>query len=132
MNIKDIISVSGVPGLTRLINSRDNGLVVEDLDSGKTKFYSLRKHQFTPLETVAIYTMMDTVELKEVLQTMMDKSAELPVVAPNAPPQELTAYFEQILPEYDRDRVYLSDIKKIVKWYRKLEEKGMLLSDEEE
>lgn len=133
MNVKDIISVSGVPGLTKLVNSRNNGLLVEDLDTGKVKFYSLRKHQFTPLETVAIYTMMDTVELKEVFKTMMDKKDVLPIISHNAPSPEIVAYFEQILPDYDKDRVYLSDIKKIIKWYNKLDEKGLLLvSDEEE
>ena len=53
MRIKDIIAVSGVPGLSKLVTSRDNGLLLQDLDSGKTKFYATRKHQFTPLETVA-------------------------------------------------------------------------------
>ena len=133
MNVKDIISVSGVPGLTKLVNSRNNGLLVEDLDTGKVKFYSLRKHQFTPLETVAIYTMMDTVELKEIFKTMMDKKDVLPIVSHNAPSSEIVTYFEQILPDYDKDRVYLSDIKKIIKWYNKLDEKGLLLvADEEE
>ena len=132
MNIKDIIAVSGVPGLNKLVNSRNNGLVVEDLDTGRSKFYSIRKHQFTPLETVAIYTMMDTVELKEVFKTMMERSDELPIVSVKAPAQEITTYFEEILPDYDRDRVYLSDIKKIIKWYNKLKEKGFLASDEEE
>ena len=130
--MKDIIAVSGVPGLHRLVNSRNNGLMLEDLDSGKTKFYSVRKHQFTPMETVAIYTMMDTGELSEVFKSMTEKSADLPIVAPNAPSSDLVEYFSEILPDYDRDRVYLSDIKKIIKWYNKLAEKGLLVSDEEE
>ena len=130
--MKDIIAVSGVPGLHKLVNSRNNGLMLEDLDSGKTKFYSVRKHQFTPLETVAIYTMMDTIELSTVFSTMTQKSEELPIVATNASSADLINYFSQILPDYDRDRVYLSDIKKIIKWYIKLDEKGLLISDEEE
>ena len=130
--MKDIIAVSGVAGLHKLVSSRNNGLMLEDLDSGKTRFYSVRKHQFTPLETVAIYTMMDTVELKEIFNSMRTKAAELPIVAANAPSSEIIGYFSEILPDYDRDRVYLSDIKKVIKWYRKLEEKGLLISDEEE
>ena len=132
--MKDIIAVSGVPGLHRLVNSRNNGLMLEDIDSGKTRFYSVRKHQFTPLETVAIYTMMDTVELSEVFKSMTEKSSELPIISANAPSPEIISYFKEILPDYDRDRVYLSDIKKVLKWYVKLETKGLLpgATDEEE
>ena len=115
-----------------MVNSRNNGLMLEDLDSGKTRFYSVRKHQFTPLETVAIYTMMDTVELSDVFKSMTEKSSTLPIVQPNAPSSEIIEYFLAILPDYDRDRVYLSDIKKVIKWYKKLEEKGLLISEEEE
>jgi hypothetical protein len=133
MQIKDIIAVSGVGGLSKLINSRTNGLLLEDLDSGKTKFYSLRKHQFTPLETVSIYTMMDTAELKEVFASMRNLEKEYPVPSPKDSNRLLSDYFENILPDYDRDRVYPSDIKKIIKWYNILADKGLLEgSDEEE
>lgn len=132
MRIKDIIAVSGVPGLSKLVTSRDNGLLLQDLDSGKTKFYATRKHQFTPLETVAIYTNVDTIELKEVIKTMIEKQEENPIVAHNASSPEIISYFETIIPDYDRDRVYISDMKKVLKWYKKLEEKGLLIGDEEE
>ena len=132
MRIKDIIAVSGVPGLSKLVTSRDNGLLLQDLDSGRTKFYATRKHQFTPLETVAIYTNVDTIELKEVIKTMIEKQVENPIVAHNATSPEIISYFEKVVPDYDRDRVYLSDMKKVLKWYKKLEEKGLLIGDEEE
>ena len=132
MRIKDIIAVSGVPGLSKLVTSRDNGLLLQDLDSGRTKFYATRKHQFTPLETVAIYTNVDTIELKEVIKTMIEKEEENPIVAHNASSPEIISYFETIIPDYDRDRVYISDMKKVLKWYKKLEEKGLLVGDEEE
>ena len=134
MNIKDIIAVSGVPGLSKLIATRDNGLVLQHLDTGRSKFYSVRKHQFTPLETVAIYTMMDTVELREVLTNMLAQKDENPVVAHNGDASEIYDYFEKILPDYDKERVFLSDMKKIIKWYNILDEKGLLTapSDEEE
>lgn len=132
MRIKDIIAVSGVPGLSKLVTSRDNGLLLRDLDSGRTKFYATRKHQFTPLETVAIYTNVDTIELKDVIKTMIEQQAENPIIAHNASSPEIISYFEKIIPDYDRDRVYLSDMKKVLKWYRKLEEKGLLVGDEEE
>lgn len=133
MQIKDIIAVSGVGGLSRLASSRSNGLLLEDLDTGKTKFYSLRKHQFTPLETVSIYTMTDTAELKEVLSSMKALEGSNPIPSIKDANSVLADYFELILPEYDQDRVYPSDIKKIIKWYGILKEKGLLEgSDEEE
>ena len=133
MQIKDIIAVSGIGGLSRLASSRSNGLLLEDLDTGKTKFYSLRKHQFTPLETVSIYTLTDTAELKEVLASMKALEDTNPIPSIKDTNDVLTEYFELILPEYDQDRVYPSDIKKIIKWYCILKEKGLLEgSDEEE
>ena len=130
MELKDLVAVSGLPGLYKLVTTRSNGLVIADLDSGKTRFCSLRKHQFTPLETVGIYTHMDTTELKEVFKAMIS----------NPPPDkkiqnsEYFKYFEEVLPDFDRDKVYLSDIKKIIKWYEFLKQREMLTGgkDEEE
>ncbi len=132
MNITNIIAVSGVGGLNQLVSSRSNGLVLEALDTGRVKFYSVRKHQFTPLETVSIYTMMDTVELKEVFNSMLAKSASHPIIDHKAPAEELTAYFSEILPDYDRDRVYISDIKKIIKWFKQLDAHGLTTASDEE
>lgn len=135
MNIKDVLAVSGLPGLYTLVNTRDNGLFVVSLDGGKTKFCSTRKHNFTPLETVAIYTFSDTVELKEVFDSIHTSTEEIPGKKDSKAVHE--AYFEKILPEYDRDRVHFSDMKKIIKWYTILDEKGLIdapepVSDEEE
>ena len=130
MDLKELVAVSGLPGLYKLVTSRSNGLVVADIDSGKTRFASLRKHQFTPLETVGIYTYTDTTELKEIFKSMIL----------NPPPEgkvensKYFDYFEMILPDFDKDKVYLSDIKKIIKWYEFLKKRDMLASgsDEEE
>ena len=126
MNLKDLVAITGVAGLNKMVANRSNGLVAENLDTGKTKFYPIRKHQFTPLETVAIYTDTDTAELKQVLQSMMDKKDEHPVPANTISGTDAMDYFEIILPEYDKDRVFASDVKKIIKWYHILDEKGYL------
>lgn len=68
MNLANVIAISGMPGLFELVTTRNNGLVASDLETGKSNFYSIRKHQFTPLETVAIYTYDDTEELKDIFQ----------------------------------------------------------------
>jgi len=132
MNLEPYVAVSGMPGIYKIVNSRNNGLVVEDLDNAKVKFCPTRKHQFTPLGTVAIYTLDDTEALSTVFQTMLDKYASLPPVAPNSKNHELFEYFEQILPEWNEDRVYASDIKKIIKWFNFLNERKLLLSSDEE
>ncbi len=135
MNLNNIIAVSGLPGLYKLITTRNNGLVVADLEKGKSQFCSVRKHQFTPLETVSIYTYKDSVEISKVFQTMIQQEQE-----GNAPIEvkssnlELMEYFESILPEYDDDKVYPKDVKKIIKWYNELKKFDLLTStsDEEE
>ena len=132
MNLEPYISVSGEQGLFNLVASRNNGLVLEHLETGKSKFYSIRKHQFTPLGTVAIYTLEDTKPLKEVFESMLSKFAEMPPVSLKSENHEIEEYFENILPDYDEDRVSLKDMKKVIKWFTILNDKNLLESDEEE
>lgn len=126
MNLKNIIAVSGLSGLYKLVSTKTNGLLVSDMDSGKTKFCSVRQHQFTPLETVAIYTNDDAVEIGKVFQNMYDNTTSTPIPAPNAEHKVLQQYFTQVFPEYDRDRVFHSDMKKIIKWYNFLLDRGYI------
>ena len=133
MNLQPYVAVSGAPGVFILKTPRSNGLVVEEIDTGKVKFFSTRKHQFTPLGTVAIYTLDDSTELKKVFQSMLDQMAENPPVDTKAPNHELFEYFEKVLPDFDEDRVYISDIKKVIKWFNFLNSRDLLsASDEEE
>lgn len=132
MNLEPYIAVSGEGGLFKMVTSKSSGLVLEHLDTGKSSFYSMRKHEFTPLGTVAIYTLGSTVPLVEVFTTMKEKQAELPVVSHKAARHEIEQYVETILPEYDEDRVNLSDMKKLVKWFAFLEERGLLETSSEE
>lgn len=132
MNLKNIISVSGLPGLYRLVSSKNTGLLLADLDTGKTRFCSLRQHQFTPLETVAIYTEDDTTDLKTVFADIIKNKDINPIPNLNASHDELKKYFEIIIPNYDRDRVYHSDMKKLIKWYNYLQERGYLISSNDD
>lgn len=129
MDIKNIVAVSGLPGLFKLVATKSNGLLVEDVDTRKTRFCSVRQHQFTPMETVAIYTDADTVEIAKVFQTMLDKTDELVMPNPNAAHKDLQAYFEVIIPDYDRDKVFHSDMKKVIKWFNFLNERGYLTAE---
>ncbi|MBK8700405.1 MAG: hypothetical protein IPN29_13105 [Saprospiraceae bacterium] len=120
MKLKNIVAVSGHPVLMTLVTSRNNGLILKDPTTGKTSFFSVRQHQFTPLETVGIYTMTDTVDLKVIFQTMLDQMAENPPLSPKSPNPDLMKYFATILPDFDRDRVYPGDVKKVIKWFNSL------------
>ena len=101
MNLDNFIAVSGLPGLYKMVNSRSNGLLVSDIDTGKTKFVSIRKHQFTPLATVAIYTYDDATELKEIFNNMLLQIETNPPVSLKESTDNIRAYFAQILPDYD-------------------------------
>lgn len=126
MSIDKMVAVSGLSGLYKLVATKSNGLLVADPDTGKTRFCSVRQHQFTPMQTVAIYTEEDTIDIKSVFKNMHDKMASNPVPNPNAPQNELRSYFEVIIPDYDRDRVYHNDMKKVIKWFLFLNERGMI------
>lgn len=132
MNLKNIIAVSGLPGLYKLVSTKNNGLIVSDLDSGKSKFCSIRQHQFTPMETVSLYTEEDTIPISDVFKRMMDSADEHVIPSVQDSHTKLQTYFETVVPEYDRDKVYHSDMKKVIKWYNFLNERGYLTQDPEE
>ena len=133
MKIKGLVAVSGLPGLFKMVANRNNGLIVEDLANGKRRFASVRQHQFTPLESIGIYTNDgETSELKIVFQSMLDKLETVPMPPLTDTGDKLHQYFAQILPDYDRDRVHTGDIKKAVKWFAHLHELGYTTMEEEE
>jgi len=132
MSLKEYVAISGLPGLFKVISSRANGLVAENIDSGKTRFYSMRKHQFTLLETVAIYTDTDSTELLDVFREIQKQATVNPPPLLSSSNADLFAYFETILPNFDKDRVLISDVKKVIKWYTFLSNHNLLNSEEEE
>lgn len=133
MNLKDIVSVTGFSGLFRIAGNRNNGLIIEDLDSGKRKFAPSRSHQFTPLESIAIYTTTeeDSLPLTQVFEKIKNGLEAHPLPAADASGEDLRAYFSAIFAEHDEDRVKVGDIKKVLKWYQFLEERGLLEGEEE-
>ena len=109
-----------------MIANRPNGLMVVNLEGGKRKFVTSRKHQFTPLESISIYTVKDSVPLEEIFTTMHEKLATLPPPEPKASSAEAETYFKEILPEYDPYRVHTKDIKKVVKWFNAMNTAGLI------
>lgn len=127
MNLDNFLVIAGVPGVHKLVATRSNGLVIEDRQEGRTRFVPVRQHQITPLGTVAIYTDTEegTVPLAEVFQKMLDQTNAVPPAPATATSAEFRSYFAQILPEHDRDRVHINDIKKCIKWFNFMREKGI-------
>ncbi len=132
MNLEKLVAVSGLPGVYKMAANRDNGLIIEDMDTGKKRFAPSRRHQFTPLESVAIFTEEDSVELKIIFKTMMEQMQDNPPIPANSKPEVLRNYFGSILPDFDRDKVYPSDIKKVIKWFNYLNDRQLLSLEEEE
>ncbi len=125
MNIKELVIVTGMPGVQKIVANRSNGMLVEDLDNGKVRFASTRKHQFSPLESISIFLENDdAIEIKEVFQSMLDRMETLPVVSPDTDAAGLRAYFAEVLPGHDRDRVHTGDIRKVIRWFLFLHERG--------
>lgn len=100
-----------------MLNSKGDGAIVKSLDDQSTRFVSGRVHQFTHLESIEVYTERENVNLVEVLTAMKDSEEKLPDEKDG---KALTAYFKKVYPALDFDRVYASDMKKMVKWFNVL------------
>ena len=111
----------------KLVTNRSNGLIIEDRHEGRTRFVPVRQQQVTPLGTISIYTDNDegTIMLGEVFQKMLDLYDTIPPVGLDSNSAALRAYFVEVLPEHDRDRVHINDIKKCIKWFNFMREKGI-------
>lgn len=114
MEYSKIIAITGLPGLFELISSKSDGGIVRSLDDKSTKFVSSRVHQFSHLESIEVYTTRHNVNLVDVLKAMESSNEKLP---DDKDSSALKSYFEKVYPELDFDRVYASDLKKMVKWY---------------
>ena len=114
MEYSKIIAITGLPGLFELISSKSDGGIVRSLDDRSTRFVSSRVHQFSHLESIEVYTSRHNVNLVDVLKAMESSKEKLPDDKDAA---KLKSYFETVYPELDFERVFTSDLKKMVKWY---------------
>ena len=122
MEYNKIVSVTGLPGLFELINTKSDGAVVRSLDDKTTRFASSRIHNFSHVETIEVYTVNDNVNLAEVFQAMEKKSGSLPDTKDNS---AIRKYFEQVYGDIDFERVYNSDLKKMIKWFEVLKKNNV-------
>ncbi len=129
MDLTKIISISGMPGLHKVVGSMKNGAVVESLSDGK-RFPTYPSHKVSSLADITIFTTGENVPLPEVLKKIYEKESgkETPALKPES--EEMKKYFESVLPEYDKEKVHNSDIKKLINWYNALLKAGLLKPEE--
>ena len=128
--LKDLMAISGHGGLFKFISQARNGIIVESLETGK-RMNAFATMKVSSLEDIAIYTEEEEVPLQEVLIGLLEYENGGEAISPKSDPDELKDYFSAILPEYDRERVYVSDIKKVLTWYNLLLKYDLLKFDEE-
>jgi len=129
MEYSKLISVTGLGGLFELVASKTDGAIVRSLDDLSTKFVSSRQHSFSHLESIEVYTVRDNVNLVDVLNAMDASKESLPA---EKDPAAIKAYFQKVYPDLDFDRVYASDMKKMVKWYAILKKNSIEIKLREE
>ena len=131
MNLSGIISISGKPGLFKVVAQGKNNIIVESLVDGK-KSPAYSTDRISALEDISIYTYEEDIPLKDVYSEIYKKENGKKTISHKESLNKLTAYLLEVLPNYDEDRVYPSDIKKLFQWYNLLHDTGALESEEEE
>lgn len=131
MDLKGILTVSGKPGLYQLVGQMNNGIIIESLTDGK-RMPAYASHKVSALEDISIYTETEEVPLGEIMDNIhayVTGGGEIDASPKNDRVKELMSI---ALPDYDRERVYVSDMKKLFKWYLALEKAGLMVPSEEE
>jgi hypothetical protein len=125
MYLEGILSIAGKPGLYKMVNQARNSLIVESLDT-KKRFPTFSTSKISALEDIAIYTEQEEKPLIEIFNTIFEVHDGKKVISHKAEPQELIQFISQVVPNYDKDKVHVGDMKKIVQWYNILVEQDVL------
>jgi hypothetical protein len=130
--LKDILSIAGYPGLYRYLKNSRNGIIVENLETGK-RMNADATARINSLEDISIYTDEGDMELKDVFKAIHEhENGQKSFNPKKASGKELKEYFSKVVPNYDEERVYTSDMKKILTWYNTLQQLDMIDLSEEE
>ncbi|WP_310992321.1 DUF5606 family protein [Aequorivita marina] len=124
MSLEKVLSIAGKPGLYKLKTQTRAGFLAESLLDGKTINVSGR-HNVSLLSEIAIYTLTEEVPLREVFSKISEKEDGKETINHKVAKEELEEFFFEVMPDYDEDRVYVSDIKKVVQWYNLLVKNGL-------
>lgn len=129
MVLKDILAISGEPGLFRFIAQGKNAIIVEHIETGK-RGSAFSSAKINSLEDISVFTEDEDLPLGKVFDRISEKEAGGPAIDAKSDPEKLKIYFQELVPEYSRDKVYMSDIRKIILWYNLLQKKNMLVKEE--
>lgn len=125
IKLKDILSISGKGGLFKYVAQARNGIVVESIDDGK-RHVAPATARVSSLEDIAIFTHDQEVPLADIFHMMFEKAEGKETMSHKSSSNELKSFFEELVPDYDDERVYVSDIKKVFQWYNQLHSHGLL------
>ena len=129
MVLKDLLAIAGSPGLYKFIAQGKNAVIVEHLETGKrTSAHGAAR--VSSLEDITVFTDKEEVPLAEVFDKIYEKENGAASINYKSSPEELKDYFSELIPEYDREKVYVSDIKKIIQWYNILHSLDLLEKEE--
>jgi hypothetical protein len=129
MEYSRIVAVTGMPGLYEILNSKTDGAIVRSLEDESTKFVSSRVHNLSHLESIEVYTTGENISLADVFSAMKNSSEAQPDIKDT---KALKDYFEKVYPEIDTDRVYASDMKKMINWFAVLQKHNVDYTPKEE
>lgn len=131
MDIHHVIAISGMPGLYKVIASSKNGGVIVESLTDKKRFPAFASSPISKLEDISIYTTAEDLPLKDVYTRMFEKEKGGKAIDPKTSNEkEMRAYMESVVPDYDKDRVHVSDLRKMFNWYNLLQESGLLAAEE--
>ena len=131
MALETIISITGKPGLYKILSQIKNGLIVESLtDNKRLPVYASEK--VSALNDISIYTYTSDIPLKEVYEKLFEKTGGKEAISHKAKPEELRAFLKEVIEDFDQERVYHSDLKKLFQWFNLLVSNGILVDAKEE
>jgi hypothetical protein len=125
MDLSEVVSVTGMPGLFKIVSRRNDGVIITSLADGKTQFVPSRTNFFSTLDNITIYTEDEPVLIKEVFASIKKAGDKVPFPKANDD-AALKVWMAAVLPAYDKEKVHVSDIKKLSKWYALLNEKNLI------
>lgn len=131
MDLSTILSIAGKPGLFKLISQTKTGALVESLIDSK-RYPAFLNEKISSLADISIFTVNDDISLQKALQAIYQKENGGECINHKAPEKEIIAYMKEVLPDYDEDRVYVSDMRKLFSWYNLLNSKQLIDLNEEE
>lgn len=131
MKYNELVAISGLSGLFQLLSTKSDGAIVKNLEDSSTKFVPARLHNVTPLDSIEVFTEEDNVRLFEVfLNFKKNQESAGAFDVSKADNKKIKEHFGKLFPAYDKERVYVSDMKKMIKWFAILNKLDLINEEE--